>query len=144
MLHVLHMFSADTYPDGIAIWTLYLVLHSKVSVLLLNNIGLSASGLLIILCPFFISYELLVFYSIVLGLALCKYTYFFFQIRKKNQLSLFFCFDKKACTAVTRPILLGELLGLENVNNAYGFMLVFYGVATLFGTPMAGTQTIIS
>ncbi|XP_046649914.1 monocarboxylate transporter 12-like isoform X1 [Daphnia pulicaria] len=87
--------------------------HPKVSVLLLNNIGLSASGLLIILCPFFISYELLVFYSIVLGLAL-------------------------SCTAVTRPILLGELLGLENVNNAYGFMLVFYGVATLFGTPMAG------
>ena len=44
----------------------------KVSVLLLNNIALSASGLLIILCPFFISYELLVFYSIVLGLALCE------------------------------------------------------------------------
>ncbi len=43
-----------------------------------------------------------------------------------------------ACTAVTRPILLGELLGLENVNNAYGFMLMFYGVASLFGTPMAG------
>ncbi|EFX71873.1 hypothetical protein DAPPUDRAFT_255244, partial [Daphnia pulex] len=30
-----------------------------------------------------------------------------------------------ACTAVTRPILLGELLGLENVNNAYGLMLKF-------------------
>lgn len=87
--------------------------HPKVSVLLLNNVGLTTSGLLIILCPFFISYELLVFYSVILGLAL-------------------------SCTAVTRPILLGELLGLENVNNAYGFMLVFYGVATLFGTPMAG------
>jgi len=55
-----------------------------------------------------------------------------------------FCLYKIACTAVTRPILLGELLGLENVNNAYGFMLVFYGVATLFGTPMAGMQTIIN
>lgn len=43
-----------------------------------------------------------------------------------------------ACTAVTRPILLGEMLGMENVNNAYGFMLVFYGIATLFGTPVAG------
>ncbi|XP_059351355.1 LOW QUALITY PROTEIN: monocarboxylate transporter 13-like [Daphnia carinata] len=87
--------------------------NPKVSVLLLNNIGLSISGLLIILCPFFFSYHLLVIFSIILGLA-------------------------TSCTAVTRPILLGELLGLENVNNAYGFMLVFYGIATLFGTPVAG------
>lgn len=66
----------------------------KVSVLLLNNIGLSASGLLIILCPFFISYKLLVFYSIVLGLALCKYTYssFFFSNKKEKPIGPFLLF----------------------------------------------------
>nr|CAH0099432.1 unnamed protein product [Daphnia galeata] len=83
-----------------------------VSVLFLNNIGLSMSGLLIIACPLCISYYQLLMVSITLGLF-------------------------TSCTAVTRPILLGELLGLENVNNAYGFMLVFSGVATLFGTLMA-------
>ncbi|XP_046650514.1 monocarboxylate transporter 12-like isoform X3 [Daphnia pulicaria] len=87
--------------------------NPKVSVLFLNNMGLTVSGLLIMICPFCISYYQLLFFSIALGLF-------------------------TSCTAVTRPILLGELLGLENVNNAYGFMLVFYGVATLFGIPMAG------
>lgn len=60
-----------------------------------------------------------------------------------HRVRFFLCVFFKACTAVTRPILLGELLGLENVNNAYGFMLVFYGVATLFGTPMAGMHSIL-
>lgn len=40
---------------------------------------------------------------------------------------------------MTRPILLGKLLGLENVNNAFGFMLMFCGIGTLFGTPLSGS-----
>ncbi|KAK4008227.1 hypothetical protein OUZ56_013378 [Daphnia magna] len=84
-----------------------------VNLLFLNNVGLSVAGVLITLCPFFFSYELLVVFSAIFGLA-------------------------SSCTTVVRPILLGKLLGLENVSNGYSFMLVFYGVATLSGIPIAG------
>lgn len=112
----------------------------KVNVLILNNLALTVGGALIVACPFFVSYELLLFFSVLLGLALCKSTSW---LRLRGNSLLFFLFFKltllcAACTAVTRPILLGKLLGLENVNNSYGFMLVFYGVASLFGTPLAG------
>ncbi|XP_046650396.1 monocarboxylate transporter 12-like isoform X2 [Daphnia pulicaria] len=44
--------------------------HPRVSVLLLNNIGLTISGLLILLCPsILVSYELLALFSTILGLA---------------------------------------------------------------------------
>lgn len=39
---------------------------------------------------------------------------------------------------MTRPILLGDLLGRENVNNAYGWDSLFFGIANLFGVPLAG------
>ena len=48
--------------------------YIKVSVLLLNNISLSLAGLLMIICPFLSSYEMLVICSIPLGFALCKYS----------------------------------------------------------------------
>jgi hypothetical protein len=54
-----------------------------------------------------------------------------------------FVFKKIACTTATRSILLGKLLGLENVNNSYSFMLVFHGVATVIGIPLAGIYAII-
>lgn len=38
----------------------------------LNNVGLSVAGVLITLCPFFFSYELLVVFSAIFGLASCK------------------------------------------------------------------------
>jgi hypothetical protein len=45
----------------------------KVSVLVLNNVGLTVAGLLIFLCPLIlVSYELLVLFSVILGLAACK------------------------------------------------------------------------
>nr|CAH0099431.1 unnamed protein product [Daphnia galeata] len=88
--------------------------HPKVSVLVLNNVGLTVAGLLIFLCPLIlVSYELLVLFSVILGLA-------------------------ASCTTATRSILLGKLLGLENVNNSYSFMLVFHGTATIIGIPLAG------
>ncbi|XP_057375695.1 monocarboxylate transporter 13-like [Daphnia carinata] len=84
-----------------------------VNVLFMNNVGLSVAGVLIIMCPLFTSYELLVMFAAIFGLA-------------------------SSCTTVIRPILLGKLLGFENVSNGYSFMLMFYGVATLSGIPIAG------
>jgi predicted MFS family arabinose efflux permease len=47
-------------------------LYLQVSVLFLNNMGLTVSGLLIMICPFCISYYKLVIFSIALGLFTCK------------------------------------------------------------------------
>lgn len=33
---------------------------------------------------------------------------------------------------------MGEMLGFENVNNAFGFVLMFYGLASFIGIPLAG------
>ena len=42
-----------------------------------------------------------------------------------------------------RPLLIAEVLGLENVNNGFGFLLVFFGIATFFANPLAGTFVVI-
>lgn len=33
---------------------------------------------------------------------------------------------------------MGEMLGFDNVNNAFGFVLMFYGLASFIGIPLAG------
>jgi hypothetical protein len=35
-------------------------------------------------------------------------------------------------------MLLADLLGLDNVNNAYGWDSLSFGIANLFGVPLAG------
>jgi hypothetical protein len=35
-------------------------------------------------------------------------------------------------------MLLGDLFGLENVNNAYGWLSLLYGIGSLSGTFIAG------
>lgn len=35
-------------------------------------------------------------------------------------------------------VLLVDLLGLDKLTNAFGFLLVFQGIATLFGPPSVG------
>ena len=42
-----------------------------------------------------------------------------------------------------RPLLIAEVLGLENVNNGFGFLLVFFGIATFFANPLAGTFVVL-
>jgi MCP family monocarboxylic acid transporter-like MFS transporter 14 len=37
-----------------------------------------------------------------------------------------------------------DLLGLENLSNAFGILLVFQGVATAIGPPIAGNLHIFS
>ncbi len=49
-----------------------------------------------------------------------------------------------ACISVCRPILMGEMLGFDNVNNAFGFVLMFYGLASFIGIPLAGTLVVVT
>ena len=43
-----------------------------------------------------------------------------------------------AAFASLRSILLVELLGLEKLTNAFGLLLLFQGIAGIFGSPVAG------
>jgi len=87
--------------------------HPKVNVLLLNNISLTVCGAVTILSPLFQSYEMLIVYSCLFGISI-------------------------AGIASLRSILLVELLGLENLTNAFGLMLPFTGVSAAIGGPLAG------
>lgn len=43
-----------------------------------------------------------------------------------------------ACFASLRSILVVEMLGLNKLNNAFGLMLLFQGIAATVGGPVAG------
>lgn len=107
------------------------------SVLHVNNVSLTIAGLLFICCPFFTTYEWLIVYTVVLGVfALCKQS-FCFMIR----FDIYRSISTIASTTGTRPILLGLLLGAENVNDAFGMNLLCYGMGNIVSIPLAGKQT---
>ena len=64
------------------------------------------------------------------------YILFFYTSKWKNNLISFTTIA--ACFFVLRPILLGELIGTENVNNGLGFSLWFSGLASFIGLPLTG------
>ncbi|XP_017146502.1 monocarboxylate transporter 3 [Drosophila miranda] len=43
-----------------------------------------------------------------------------------------------ACFSALRSLIAVELIGLEKLTNAYGFLMLFQGLAATFGTPIAG------
>lgn len=102
-------------------------------------------GVLLLVCPFMTTYGAMVFFAVVFGMCTCKW-YISHSIAFKSFLSsLYTRFTLgngfvTACILVCRPILMGEMLGFENVNNAYGFVLMFYGLASFVGIPVAGKR----
>lgn len=85
----------------------------EVDVLWVNIIALFLGGAVCVVIPFTASYALLCLQAAIFGLCMATWT------------SL-------------RPILLVEMLGLDNLTNAFGLMAMFQGVAFLFGPPLAG------
>ncbi|GAB6027761.1 hypothetical protein CHUAL_001998 [Chamberlinius hualienensis] len=85
----------------------------NVNALFITNVALTTGGLATAFVPFLRSYHLLLVYSAVFGLAI-------------------------ACFASLRSIILVELLGLEKLTNAFGLLLLFQGIASMIGSPMAG------
>ncbi|XP_016973674.1 monocarboxylate transporter 12 [Drosophila rhopaloa] len=79
----------------------------------LNNIALTAGGLATI------------FSGVVINAASQWAFVFFFGI----------CI---ACFSALRSLIAVELIGLEKLTNAYGFLMLFQGVAAIFGSPIAG------
>nr|CAH0110447.1 unnamed protein product [Daphnia galeata] len=86
--------------------------HPKVNVLMVNNAALTLGGVVTIATPFFPAYEMLIVYACLFGLSI-------------------------ACFASLRSILMVELLGLENLTNAFGLCLMFTGVSATVGGPLA-------
>nr|XP_033340002.1 monocarboxylate transporter 3-like [Megalopta genalis] len=84
-----------------------------VDALVVNNIFISAGGLL-------------TFFS---GLSLSEGYQFFYAATFGISISVF---------ASLRSILVVDLLGLEKLTNAFGLLLLFQGVAATVGAPLAG------
>ncbi|CAJ0583350.1 unnamed protein product, partial [Mesorhabditis spiculigera] len=84
-----------------------------VSSLAINNFSLVSCGFLCFLAPFCTTYTLLIVYSSVFGLIISAYI----------------CLTS---------IVLADLLGIENLTNSFGLLVVYRGFACLCGTPFAG------
>ncbi|KAK3880530.1 hypothetical protein Pcinc_014978, partial [Petrolisthes cinctipes] len=87
--------------------------HPKVDALYVNNISLMVGGVATMLLPFITDQSLLLTYSVAFGASVAAF-------------------------ASLRSILLVELLGLEKLTNAFGLLLLFQGIAGIFGSPVAG------
>lgn len=87
--------------------------HPKVDALYVNNFSLMLGGGATMLLPMISDESLLLAYSVAFGLSVAAF-------------------------ASLRSILLVELLGLEKLTNAFGLLLLFQGIAGIFGSPVAG------
>ncbi|KAK8721255.1 hypothetical protein OTU49_012858 [Cherax quadricarinatus] len=87
--------------------------HPKVDALWVNNFSLILGGGATVLLPLVSDESLLMAYSVAFGLSVAAF-------------------------ASLRSILLVELLGLEKLTNAFGLLLLFQGIAGIFGSPVAG------
>lgn len=85
----------------------------QANALMINNAALIAAGLATAIVPHCRSYFMLCFYCVIFGMG-------------------------TACFASLRSVICVELLGLEKLTNAYGLLLLFMGIASLVGSPLAG------
>lgn len=86
-----------------------------ISALMLNNIFITAGGLATMFSGYFMSVAGQYIYTAIFGIT---------------------C----ACFSALRSIIAVELLGLEKLTNAFGILLLFQGIAAVFGSPLAGEQ----
>ncbi|RZB40364.1 monocarboxylate transporter 10 [Asbolus verrucosus] len=84
-----------------------------VNALFVTNAALTIGGIATIFSGFSMTPEFQFTYTAIFGLAI-------------------------SCFASLRSIIVVDLLGLENLTNAFGLLLLFQGVAAVFGAPLAG------
>uniref|UniRef100_A0A914UI00 Major facilitator superfamily (MFS) profile domain-containing protein n=2 Tax=Plectus sambesii TaxID=2011161 RepID=A0A914UI00_9BILA len=85
----------------------------EVDALTVSNVAVILGGVATILVPHMTEYWHFIIYCIFFGFGV-------------------------ACFAALRSIICVELLGLARLTSAYGFLLLFMGLAALVGTPIAG------
>lgn len=84
-----------------------------VNALFVTNVALTIGGIATMFSGYFPSTECQFAYCIIFGLSI-------------------------SCFASLRSIIVVDLLGLENLTNAFGLLLLFQGVAAIIGSPLAG------
>ncbi|CAH1176812.1 unnamed protein product [Phaedon cochleariae] len=84
-----------------------------VDALFVNNVALTIGGLATMFSGLSMSVEYQFAYCVVFGLCI-------------------------SCFASLRSIIVVDLLGLENLTNAFGLLLLFQGIAAIIGAPLAG------
>lgn len=84
-----------------------------ISALHLNNIFITAGGLATMFSGMFMGVSSQYIYTAIFGIT---------------------C----ACFSALRSIIVVDLLGLEKLTNAFGILLLFQGIAAIFGSPLAG------
>ncbi|XP_054716114.1 monocarboxylate transporter 12-like [Uloborus diversus] len=85
----------------------------SLNALSLNNAALIVGGLLTIISAYLNTVELLLTYGALFGFSI-------------------------GCFATLRSIVIVDLLGLEKLTNAFGLLLLFQGIASIIGAPVAG------
>ncbi|CAB3398406.1 unnamed protein product [Caenorhabditis bovis] len=90
----------------------YIADHPRVSALVVNNVALVVAGLATMAVPHFTAYWHFVVYCIPFAFGIAVF-------------------------AALRSVICVELLGVENLNKGFGFMMFFMGVGAVVGSPMA-------
>ncbi|KAG5671992.1 hypothetical protein PVAND_002156 [Polypedilum vanderplanki] len=85
----------------------------NISALMLNNVFITLGGLATMFSGMFMQVAGQYLYTAIFGVA---------------------C----ACFSALRSIIVVDLLGLEKLTNAFGILLLFQGIAAIFGSPLAG------
>lgn len=85
----------------------------SLNALSINNVALIIGGFVTILSSCFTTLELLLVYAGIFGFSI-------------------------GCFATLRSIVIVELLGLDRLTNAFGLLLLFQGLASIIGSPVAG------
>ncbi|KAK6964454.1 monocarboxylate transporter 7 [Biomphalaria glabrata] len=89
------------------------ITFSRIDPILVTIVALIICGIMTIVCPFCYSFGALAAVSAIFGLGVAAYI--------------------SMCS-----ILLCELLGVNKLTNAFGFVILFRGIACIIGPPMAG------
>jgi predicted MFS family arabinose efflux permease len=85
----------------------------NINALFITNLALTVGGIATVIMPFVTQYEILAICSATFGMSI-------------------------ACFASLRSIIVVELMGLEKLTNSYGLLLLFQGIASILGSPLAG------
>jgi hypothetical protein len=104
--------------------------------LLVNNIGLAIAGLVTLLVPFCYNYTLLLAYSIVWGGFIGK----LHEISCRQMTST--VLDYLAFHVSLSPVIICQLVGLEQYSSALGLTLMFRGITSLAAPPVSDTHTV--
>ena len=107
---------------------------SRLTALFINNCCLTVSGLTVMAIPFCTTYWSVLLNSTIFGLFICKFN----QHTLICLIANWFVPKFIAAYIALTSIIIVELLGLDNLTNAFGKIILVRGIAAMLGPPLAG------